>query len=364
MAINVYTGLMGGGKTYEVVASVIVPAFALGRRIVTNVDGINEVAIRAYLVDLKKDSEKFGEIVHVANDDLHRANFFPDEKDPSCPSVVQAGDLLCIDEAWRFWGSGSKGGLPQLHMQFFRMHRHYVHPETGTACDVALIVQDIGDLHRSLRAVVEMTAVMTKLKTLGLNKCYRVELYEGGRKTKAAKFETYVNRYDPRIFPLYQSYAGGSGKEKAIDKRQNVLKNPRVWLIGISMVLLLSVSLYVVWWFFKGRTVAAPKSDVEHSADVGRPQPNSAAQPAVAKTLNGSVSSHLAITDGPLRVAGEIYVDWKRYVVVIDPYGRVRLESPEWFVGTGIMLQGDVNGQRITTWTRLPQQSTSIGGGK
>jgi zona occludens toxin len=35
MAINAYTGLMGSGKSYEVVSSVILPAVKSGRRVVS-----------------------------------------------------------------------------------------------------------------------------------------------------------------------------------------------------------------------------------------------------------------------------------------------------------------------------------------
>ena len=355
MAINAYTGLMGGGKSFEVVVSVILPAIEQGRRVVTNIDGINEALIRAHLVKVRKaDPEKFGQVVHVTNDDLQGPGFFPDENDPDLESIVKAGDLLCIDEAWRFWGKDKKP-LPELHMQFFRMHRHYVHKETGTTCDVAVIVQTIADLNPSLRGVVEMTAVMTKLKTLGLTSSYRVDLYEGGRVTKAAKFETFVKRYDKRIFPLYKSYAGGAGKEKAMDKRQNVLNNPRVWIVGGLMLVLLSVSLYGLWWFFKARMAPTDKTP-QQAAILGAPTPpGSVAGGAMTGTSTRPPES-------PLRVAGEVYVGWRRYVVIADATGRIHYESPEFFVGSGLMLQGDVNGQRITTFSGQPiVQSTGVG---
>jgi zona occludens toxin len=45
MPITAYTGLMGSGKSYECVSSVIVPAIKKGRRVVTNVDGIDSDAM-------------------------------------------------------------------------------------------------------------------------------------------------------------------------------------------------------------------------------------------------------------------------------------------------------------------------------
>ncbi|MGV0986750.1 MAG: hypothetical protein ACOYB2_19555 [Limnohabitans sp.] len=42
-----------------------------------------------------------------------------------------------------------------------------------------LMVQDIGDLHRTLKVVVELTFRTTKIKTFGWNKTYRVEMWEG-----------------------------------------------------------------------------------------------------------------------------------------------------------------------------------------
>ena len=65
MPINAYTGLMGSGKSYECVSSVIVPAIKNGRRVVTNVDGIDSDAIRAYCQEKWNVApDKLGEVVH------------------------------------------------------------------------------------------------------------------------------------------------------------------------------------------------------------------------------------------------------------------------------------------------------------
>ena len=77
MPINAYTGLMGSGKTYEVVTNVILPAVLQGRRIVTNIEGINIDQIHAHLEKTNKEgkhSEDFGGLVLTLVDGLQRVS--------------------------------------------------------------------------------------------------------------------------------------------------------------------------------------------------------------------------------------------------------------------------------------------------
>ena len=224
MAINCYTGLQGSGKSFETVASVIVPALKSGRRIVTNISGLDEDAIKDYIEDQRIRRDEIGEIVHFAYEDILKEGFFcrTDEKthEHSVGTHVNAGDLVIVDEVWRFWGSGQK--LPPLHLEFFRMHRHYT-DRAGVSCDLVVITQDVSDLDRKLKAVIETTFQMVKLKALGRPKNYRVEVYT--RANVRRKPQTIiVKKYDPAIFALYSSYDGKGGKEQVIDGRQNILK--------------------------------------------------------------------------------------------------------------------------------------------
>ncbi len=343
MAINAYTGLMGSGKSFEVTASVIVPAVEKGRRVVTNIEGINEAKIHEYLISKKSvNPTTLGKVIHVKNDDIMKSQFFPDENRPDTMSVVQPGDLVCVDEAWRFWGAGQT--IPPEHQQFFRMHRHYVDPQTKIACDVALIMQSVGDLHRNIRSVIEMTARTTKLKTLGLNKSYRVELFEGDKITKTSKFETFVKKYDPAIFPLYNSYAGGQGQEKAIDKRQNVLLNPRIWITGVLLLSMTGVSLYYLLHFFAGDFLPSSAGKSETHA----PATSSAAQ--VTQTPQAAPVVFKP-QDSALRVVGEVVIAGNHWIVLSDQNGRLRLENPALFAGRGLTLVGNLEGQRVATWT-------------
>ncbi|VVE39253.1 zonular occludens toxin domain-containing protein [Pandoraea cepalis] len=349
MAINAYTGLMGSGKSYEVVSSVIVPAVIGGRRVVTNIDGIQPEAIYEYCVtDRKANGETLGVIVPVTNDDVMNPGFFPDETKPDAPSLVKAGDLVAIDEAWNFWSVGNK--LDPAHMRFFRMHRHYVHSETGVACDVALMIQSITDLHRQLRAVVEITFVTKKLKELGLTSSYRVELYEGGKTTKSSRLDTYNKIYRRAIFPLYQSYAGGKGKERSIDKRQNKLTNKRIWFIfALTVAMTVASGIYLVSYF---RSFQQPE---QASDDVRLPT-------AVAESVRVELPSAPSFSD-EWRIAGAYETDSDAFVVVADSSGRLRVESPSMFSLKGIARIGTVDGQQVTMWTG-GQATPSAGGAR
>lgn len=352
MAINAYTGVMGSGKSFEVVCSVILPAICQGRRVVTNIDGLSEERLLDYCLqrDQALSVEQLGSIVHCQDEVIRQSHFFPDETKPEQHSVVQPGDLVVIDEAWRHWNR-DKQVTPEA-MQFFRMHRHYTHPVTGVSCDVALIFQSITDVHRSVRSVIEMTARTVKIKTLGLARTYRIEFYEGDRLTKAARFSRKVNHYDKAIFPLYKSYAGTQGKELVMDKRQNVLSNPWVWVSALGIVVLFIVSLsYLRHWFNKPRQGIASRRSALSAKQPGLPVK---AAPLASQPSLPPLSSS--------RIAGEVVIHGARWVVIMDEQGRSHLESPAPFAGRGVMLVGHLEGQRVTTWSGGSPSQAIVGG--
>lgn len=350
MAINAYTGLQGSGKSYEATLMVVVPAIREGRRVVTNINGISEPAIYEYLEKRGGDPDKFGTILHIINDQVQQPGFFPEEGKPEEPSVVQAGDLVVIDEAWRFWPSDEK--MAKTHMEFFRMHRHYTHPGTGVSCDVALILQSIGDLHRTLKAVVELHSRTTKLKTIGQPTRYRVELFEGAKLTKAAKFDSFLRKYDPEVFPLYKSYDGIAGTETAIDDRQNVFKNPRVWVTGAAMLLMMIAAIWTLVWLYKSRFPSKTADELSPT----KPAATVAMTPGAPTTSLAGRSSPMS---SQLRIAGVVVVRGQPFVAITDSSGQIRLENSGLFTGYGVLTVGMIEGQKITTWTGgAPMQPT------
>lgn len=381
MAINAYTGLMGSGKSYEVVENVILPALLAGRRVTTNVANLQTDEISAYLCEkFKVDLSTLGTINQVTNDDVAKPEFFPVETvegDIAPVSMVLPGDLVVIDECWRWWATGSK--ITPAHMTFFRMHRHFVNPATSACCDLVLVVQDIGDLDRKLKVVVENTYRMAKHKSLGLTSRYRVDLYSNYRVVKNP-VRSFQRQYNKEIFKLYQSYsqagaAGKSGVEVAIDGRANIFKGARLLLIVPFLVLVLVVAVWQVVKFFK--PPVKPPVDKAASVDAskfamvdGKPvgpviQPYTGhAIPAGASSALGaaaqssaSVPAPASLSESPWRVTGFYRVNANHYVVLARD-GAVRtLLNPRGFYYDSLRASGLLDGLTLANYTGARESS-------
>lgn len=330
MPINAYVGLMGSGKSFEVVSTVILDALANGRDVVTNVDGIDSDACRAYLVEKRSlELAKLGVIRHCTNDDVLLSTFLPHGESVTVASTapgpnsravatsvkstgevketfVRPGDLVCIDEAWRFWGTDCKI-LPE-HFIFFREHRHYAHPLTKVTCDLVLMVQDIADLNRKLKLVVELSFRTHKIKSLGMTKTYRIEMWEGYALTAKKRVSVEVKKYNPDIFPLYSSYAGGTGTEVQVDKRQNLLNSTKLWVIVFLLICSFVLGFFLLSRFFGA---GKKKQDAAKSASVASSASGSPVPAGVGLTGSASV---------PDRLLGTYTVGGVRYGLVASGY--------------------------------------------
>jgi len=344
MPINAYTGLMGSGKTYEVVGCVILPALLRGRRVVTNVEGLDYDKIRAYLNEKHPDAE-LGELLLVTNEQISADGFFPC-RDGDEDATVKGGDMVCIDEAWRFFGTSTK--IKASTQVFLREHRHYTNPETQVSCDLALMLQSIGDLHRTVKSVVELSFRTHKLKTVGLNKRYRLDMFEGTNQKISTRANTWQKAYDPAIFALYSSYAAGSGKELAIDGRQNVLKDPRNWAILVGVLVLFGAGGWGINHIFSKYSSKKPEAPAEASATPAN-GPAGPSKPPAAPTAPPPPPKLVQSQDW--RLAGRIVTARGERAVLTGQAGRVRVEDPALFVGHGWDRRAMVEGEQISAWS-------------
>lgn len=351
MPINAFGGGPGSGKTYGVMEHVILPAVAQGRFILTNIEGLNPDAIYSYVAE----NAPKGKIIcigHIRTCDRaapDEEDFFPGEfaldKPMPVPSPefgrVCGGDLVVVDEATRYWAQGEK--VKTSHAYFFREHRHFAN-EMGHTCDLVVIDPDLTLLARPLKGKIEMSSVTHKPKEIGLNR-YVVNIFRGCKLTGKPTQTLGPYAFKEKIYSLYKSYSHDKAKEQSIDKRQNVLKNPRLWALGAGILIMGSLSLWGVLHFL-GSAGKAPQAKDKDGKPVAASAP-AGTMPAGATPgpSSGSVKSDV------LRIAGEVVLNGERWIVVVDQTGRQRLENPAAFVGRGIMLVGTVEGQRVATWT-------------
>jgi zona occludens toxin len=199
MSIVAYVGLQGSGKTLQVVKEVIIPQYKSGRRIITNISGLNVELIKDYLEKKNKDIDPatFGEIIIVDDDTISLPNFFPTD-DINAKTIAKRGDFIVVDEAWKQF-SGKFSKLTKDHLMFFAKHRQYTHPETNISMDLVIIVQDISMVHRELRYLIEFTFKTKKLKALGLSSKFTVFTYEGNRLIQPNLISTVTRSYDKEI---------------------------------------------------------------------------------------------------------------------------------------------------------------------
>lgn len=268
MAIKAYVGIMGSGKTYEVVTEVVLGALGRGRRVVSNIAGLNIDAMRKVLIERGIRKEDIGELVSVEHEQVLEPNFWRTDKDSKLgiDAFIRPGDVLALDEIWRFWnGFATKDEDGRVKsprvMNFFRMHRQFTHPESGISCDVALITQDPMDISRQVRSVIEETYSMEKLTVIGSASRYRVDVFHRCN-VKRRPLRQLQRSYDPALFGLYSSHSqrkagDAAAREENIDQRGNILKS-RLFLVVLPIgLVVLIIAVWSVWGFFHPKTAPA-----------------------------------------------------------------------------------------------------------
>lgn len=374
MAIKAYCGRMGGGKTYEVVSSVIVPAIGRGRRVVTNIAGLNYDAICDYLTAQGVDDDKFGELVCVSHADVETADFWLTETkmNENKKATIQPGDLIALDEIWRFWEGFASRKMPDDVMNFVRMHRHFVHEGSGLSCDLAIITQDVMDIARRVRAVVSETYVMTKLLMIGRPNQYRVAVFTG-YKTSAKPLNDFFRTYNKKIFPLYSSHSqkkegGADAVEENIDSRGNLFGRKMFkYVIPISIPIFL-YTIYAVYGFFHPEPKKTDDKKIVSSSPAGVAPGANGAGPIVAGSpgqmaVPGGTSSPSVSPSSDWRIVG-VYGPSTFFRVVLSDGQKTRyLINPRGFSLLGMNSRVDLpEGGFATNYSGPPLSSVMRGG--
>lgn len=247
MALSVITGLMGAGKSHQAMKYIIAPAYKAGRTIKTNIKGIKEDELIKYcLEDGTVKEEDLGKLIVFADSSINSKDFYPflteeDNKEVinEEDSEIKSGDVLVVDEAFQFFGDN----VSKEVMTFFTMHRHFTEKVSGLSIEICLLVQDHTLINRKIMRLAKNTYICKKLDFLGFSKSYTLKIYDGGKVQKQCLINTKTEKYDPKIFKLYDSYAGGKGKEKNLDKRANILNSWKTYVV-IGFIIAIPFALY------------------------------------------------------------------------------------------------------------------------
>lgn len=248
----------------------IAPALDAGRRVVTNIEGINHQAfadllhiplldvkqllICVYDHDVEKQKELFLE--HTGKDALvifdEIQNLFPQERQK-------------LNDAWN---------------RYISEHRH-------DGLDVVLMGQDRRDCHAMWRRRIQRVITFNKLSAVGADNRYAWACYEATGREKFKKVTGGNRTYDKKYFGLYQSHTVGTkNKDVYKDKRANVLnsKSLRFSVLAVPVVLYLALSFLADFFSPQAATaspvaqVSAPRSQLVTPAQ--KPQLQSAPKPA------------------------------------------------------------------------------------
>lgn len=333
MSIKLYTGLQGSGKSYEVVSVVILGALREGRRVVSNIAGLNYEGMRELLIEEGVPELRIGTLFQVHHDQIQEENFFRTDTDEKngIETIVQPGDVVCIDEIWRFWET-PKQVTPRTQ-NFFRMHRHMVHPDTNFSCEIVLITQSVDDVIRKIRSVVETTYVMTKHIELGTDKHYRIDIYSRAITHRVMPINSYQKSYDSKYFPLYKSHStaeeGVEAVEKSIGRKATIWNKPII-KFGIPLsVVFFCVSFFLLWRFFHPADQSKKNETAKNSSG--------AAVPVSAKPAE----SFAPVANDKWRVAGWFF-DGTTFTAILTGQGGVvrhLYSAPYKFQGRDLQVQ-------------------------
>jgi zona occludens toxin len=237
MAITAYTGLPGSGKSYNVVANVIIPAIKQNREVWTNIPVFND----------KLQADFGGTVTFFDLDDVQaNLNWFDE---------LPNGIVLIIDEVWKIWKGGETSkDANEKHLTYLREHRHLVN-EKQESTQIVLATQDLSDVAAYVRRLITTTYRHKKLDDLGMSNKFRIDIFQGAacgqnpEKEKPPINQINGNTYDPKIYQYYKSHTKTESSEigayeNRMDERNNVFKNPRMY----ARLAFCAVLIGVAWW--------------------------------------------------------------------------------------------------------------------
>ncbi len=196
MALYLYYGKVGDGKSYHVVANEILPAVRDGRKMYVYMDGLNprrvgQFAGRNANVVLWDNVDEVREACQLEVDDREGVGL-----------RVDRGSLIVVDEAQLVWDAREWQKTGKQALAFFEYHRHF-------GLDVVLITQSPGRLDKGLVRLSNECLHVKNLRFLSaaLGRRYVVNIRQSPQDREPVA--TIRGRFEDNIFACYRSATTG-----------------------------------------------------------------------------------------------------------------------------------------------------------
>lgn len=362
MAVTQIVGLMGFGKSYEATNFIALRHFADGRRIVSNVRGLDEEEYRQnWTIRAKREFPKLpcnGSILFVTPADVRDPGFFPDPEDDQAPAVVAAGDVVILDELGAIWPSGTKP-TPRV-IRFLTQHRHFDDPLTGRTIEILFLYQMDKLIPAMVRDLAQTTIAVRKHLAFGaLGKLRYVTNTFIGSEVKGKSMATVQRKIDPKLPKLYKTTRHGLAVEVNLDDRHS-RKTIRVALFMLFACLFLPFMSWVLIHHFRGMAHLDDKPQASHVATTMGSSSGVASTPvAVARAARPA---------GPMpsvrwRIVGFVRAPLRYVVLLQDAGGTLRVVPAGSFsFAGGQPVGGIVDGEAVSDATGLPIVQQTVAG--
>lgn len=215
-----YEGTPGSGKTYDIVVK-IVANLAKGRKVYTNIDGLDDVACLE-MIKFKAKMDDFDikeKLVHFTTE---QAKNFWDYLEPGC--------MVVIDEAHKIFNARDWQSKEN------RKCADWCSTARHEGIEAVFVTQKIEKVDSQIRSLTEWTYRYKKINFMGslINKSYLCFAYAGDDTTTPISKK--AGRYNKEYFRCYKSYAGKDIKELDIQTHANILKHPIFFMIPIALL--------------------------------------------------------------------------------------------------------------------------------
>lgn len=314
MTIWFHEGLPRSGKSYEAMVKHALVALKAGRKVVTNIKGVN--------------AEKIAEVLDIPVQEIEALIIIiPWEDTPNCWKYIVNDCLLLLDEVQDFWPA-TRDRLGKEITELITQHGQ-------RGMDIILMGQANKDCHALWRRRIDKLIYFVQKDAIGQPTKYAWHLSKQVGDGKFQKINSGSGEYEEKYFGIYKSHVDGTNNKEAYsDDRANILKRPLFRYGFPAFGIVIICAMYFLYHVFTtpgamvGQAVAgeitAPQGGVYASGAVN-------ASPQLQQPALGSAS--------PVSMGLEEYTPPKDYVEKLFDDYRPRLAG---FVHNETMMMGQI----------------------